>query len=148
MTGSGATKMWYDEIKDYNFSKPAKYNPKCGHFTQVVWVGSTELGAGFAKSKSGATYVVARYSPAGNMLTKFDENVLPAGSRVSSSNNVKPSSKSNNAKPSSTNVTSSNLPSSITITIKDGKVEQGKTKRVKTKRGMFINIDVIFIHDV
>jgi uncharacterized protein YkwD len=41
---------WYDEIKDYNFNKPG-FSPKTGHFTQVLWVKSTELGCGKAKSK-------------------------------------------------------------------------------------------------
>ena len=77
LTGSGATQMWYDEIKDYDFSQPAKYNPKCGHFTQVIWHGSKEVGAGIAKGDNGMTYVVARYKPAGNMLSKFKENIMP-----------------------------------------------------------------------
>ncbi len=38
-TGGQATKSWYDEIVDYNFSKPA-FQSGTGHFTQVVWAGS------------------------------------------------------------------------------------------------------------
>ena len=34
LTGKGATTMWYDEIKDYDFHNP-RFNPKTGHFTQV-----------------------------------------------------------------------------------------------------------------
>ncbi|CAK8697596.1 Golgi-associated plant pathogenesis-related protein 1-like isoform X2 [Clavelina lepadiformis] len=71
-------KMWYDEINDYDFSKPG-YNGKTGHFTQMTWKSSTEFGAGFAKSSGGATYVVGRYLPAGNMTMtgEFEKNVLP-----------------------------------------------------------------------
>ena len=46
-----ATKMWYDEIDKpgYNFDNPGYYeNPGAGHFTQVVWKGSTTLGCGIA----------------------------------------------------------------------------------------------------
>ena len=37
--------MWYSESKDFDFDN-IKYNPKCGHFTQVVWAETTEIGAG------------------------------------------------------------------------------------------------------
>ena len=50
-----------------------------GHFTQVVWKGSTELGIGKATGKKGTmycTYIVGRYRPAGNFQGKFKENVL------------------------------------------------------------------------
>ena len=46
-----------------------------GHFTQVVWCGSTKLGVGIAASQKGL-YVVARYGPAGNMMGAFETNVL------------------------------------------------------------------------
>lgn len=48
-----------------------------GHFTQVVWKGSKEFGVGKALAKDGKTIVVASYRPAGNMVGKFSENVLP-----------------------------------------------------------------------
>jgi hypothetical protein len=48
-----------------------------GHFTQVVWKGSTELGMAWAKSAKGTTYVVANYRPAGNMMGDFENHVLP-----------------------------------------------------------------------
>ncbi|XP_032289836.1 Golgi-associated plant pathogenesis-related protein 1 isoform X1 [Drosophila virilis] len=67
-------KMWYDEIKDYDFDKP-KYSPATGHFTQVIWKASKELGVGQAKSATGKNYVVARYKPAGNVEGMFKENV-------------------------------------------------------------------------
>ncbi|KAH8313108.1 hypothetical protein KR067_000508, partial [Drosophila pandora] len=65
---------WYDEIKDYDFNKP-EFSAKTGHFTAVVWKSSTEMGHGQAKSKSGNTYVVARYTPPGNMAGEFEKNV-------------------------------------------------------------------------
>ena len=53
-----------------------------GHFTQVVWKESVELGIGKAdidKNGMKCTYVVGRYRPAGNMMGDYAENV-PQGS--------------------------------------------------------------------
>lgn len=76
VTGNEAVDMWYDEIKDYNFSR-ATFASGTGHFTQVVWRETTELGIAVAKGKNNYTVVVANYKPAGNMMGKFKENVLP-----------------------------------------------------------------------
>ena len=67
-----ATKIWYDEVKDYNFDKPG-FSGATGHFTQVVWKATTKAGFGVA-----GNYVVGRYSPAGNFTNEgmFEENVL------------------------------------------------------------------------
>ena len=35
------------------------------------------MGAGFATSKSGKTYIVAKYLPPGNVTGGFEKNVLP-----------------------------------------------------------------------
>lgn len=77
LDGRKATMMWYDEIKDYDFTSKPTYNPNCGHFTQVVWASSTEIGAGIATSKKGMHFVVARYSPGGNNLNLFEDNIKP-----------------------------------------------------------------------
>lgn len=51
-----------------------------GHFTQVVWKDSTELGVGMA-SDGNRVFVVGQYRPAGNMNMEgyFEKNVLPLG---------------------------------------------------------------------
>jgi hypothetical protein len=49
-----------------------------GHFSQVVWRDSKELGVAFAKSRNGTIYVVANYSPPGNVTGRYAENVPPA----------------------------------------------------------------------
>ena len=73
MTGQQAVDMWYNEIKDYDFKK-GDFQPNTGHFTQVVWKGTTEVGA--AKViKDGYCFVVANYCPPGNMMGDFDKNV-------------------------------------------------------------------------
>ena len=72
-TTGEAVKMWYDEITDpgYDFEDPG-FSSGTGHFTQVVWKGSTKLGCGVSQG-----YVVCRYcDAAGNMMGAFETNVL------------------------------------------------------------------------
>ena len=73
-TGEYVTKSWYDEIKDHDFNGGFQNNT--GHFTQVIWKNSKEVGFGISKSKNGYTYIVANYHPAGNYLGQFKQNVL------------------------------------------------------------------------
>ncbi len=42
-----ATKAWYDEIKDYDFNL-SRFSAATGHFTQVVWKNSKQVGFGVA----------------------------------------------------------------------------------------------------
>ena len=73
--GTEPTASWYDEIKLYNFKKN-DFSSKTGHFTQVVWKKSQALGVGIAFTKDRrSVYVVAQYTPAGNMLGDFDKFV-------------------------------------------------------------------------
>ncbi|TNN35054.1 Golgi-associated plant pathogenesis-related protein 1 [Liparis tanakae] len=53
-----------------------------GHFTQVVWKESTQLGVGVA-TNGNAVFVVGQYRPAGNMTNAgyFEKNVLPLAGR-------------------------------------------------------------------
>lgn len=43
----------------------------------MVWKSSEQLGVGVAKNRHGRIYVVANYSPAGNFVGDYVENVLP-----------------------------------------------------------------------
>jgi len=54
-----STKNWYDEIDDpgYDFNNPG-FTKGVGHFTQVVWKGSTKLGCGVTKTADGKWAVV------------------------------------------------------------------------------------------
>ncbi|KAK5870512.1 hypothetical protein PBY51_003454 [Eleginops maclovinus] len=75
-TGKEAVDSWYSEIKDYDWSSPG-FNGNTGHFTQVVWKESRELGVGLA-TDGHSVFVVGRYRPAGNMVNPgyFEANVL------------------------------------------------------------------------
>jgi glioma pathogenesis-related protein 2 len=68
---------WYNEIKYYKFSK-SQFSMETGHFTQLIWKATKNLGVGIAfTSSKRKVYVVAQYSPPGNMEEAFKENVLP-----------------------------------------------------------------------
>jgi hypothetical protein len=46
-----------------------------GHFSQMVWKNSTELGIGRARDQNGKVFIVANYNPPGNYIGQFAENV-------------------------------------------------------------------------
>jgi uncharacterized protein YkwD len=76
-----AVKSWYDdEIVLHDFKRP-KFSKETGHFTQLVWKATKELGVGLALSPDKReVYFVTNYFPAGNIVNPgyFEENVLPA----------------------------------------------------------------------
>ncbi|GLC61872.1 hypothetical protein PLESTB_001813100 [Pleodorina starrii] len=73
-----AVQTWYSEESNYMYS----YTPwsdnslqATGHFTQLVWKSTSEVGCGAAAGNGGTCYVVAcRYWPPGN--TRGDEEYL------------------------------------------------------------------------
>ncbi len=77
MTGSLPVESWYNEIEKYNFNNPRSSDGVVGHFTQVVWKGSRELGIGCSVDKNGSYWVVANYYPAGNFIGEEKQNVFP-----------------------------------------------------------------------
>nr|XP_040220219.2 uncharacterized protein LOC120948192 isoform X1 [Anopheles coluzzii]XP_040220220.2 uncharacterized protein LOC120948192 isoform X1 [Anopheles coluzzii]XP_040220221.2 uncharacterized protein LOC120948192 isoform X1 [Anopheles coluzzii]XP_040220222.2 uncharacterized protein LOC120948192 isoform X1 [Anopheles coluzzii]XP_040220223.2 uncharacterized protein LOC120948192 isoform X1 [Anopheles coluzzii]XP_049462659.1 uncharacterized protein LOC120948192 isoform X1 [Anopheles coluzzii]XP_04946266 len=78
VSGREPVENWYSEIDLHVFGKePATL--KTGHFTQVVWKDSRELGVGVARNRSGQVFVVANYDPPGNYIGSFAKNVPPVG---------------------------------------------------------------------
>jgi pathogenesis-related protein 1 len=69
LTATDASKAWYGEIKDFNNEKLSRSNfAKIAHYTQMVWRSTTKVGIGQAVCPSGATIIVANYSPMGNYM--------------------------------------------------------------------------------
>lgn len=89
--GVQATRAWYAERDRYSFDNPG-FSPSTGHFTQVVWKHTRQLGCWEEKScrslepwlslssLRGARigFVVCEYSPPGNVMGTFSENVADA----------------------------------------------------------------------
>ncbi|CAH3169732.1 unnamed protein product [Porites evermanni] len=76
VTGAEVVDRWYSEVEKYDFNNPG-FKSGIGHFTQVVWKETKELGIAKAKSDDGKIFVVARYHPAGNYMNQFQDNVKP-----------------------------------------------------------------------
>merc|ERR1711872_183391 len=76
------TLAWYDEVHKYNFDpvniKPFNFVYQAGHYTQVVWAESEELGCGQVMYKDGDWYsniVICNYAKGGNFkgATMYEE---------------------------------------------------------------------------
>uniref|UniRef100_A0A0N5BUY8 SCP domain-containing protein n=1 Tax=Strongyloides papillosus TaxID=174720 RepID=A0A0N5BUY8_STREA len=73
-----AIEFWYEEVKKYNFKKPG-FGMNTGHFTQVVWKDTKEIGCAIAKltkKYSGDFIICCKYYPPGNYHNEFVINVL------------------------------------------------------------------------
>lgn len=79
-----AIKAWYDEVSFYDFSR-GDFSYNTGHFTQMVWRGTTELGCAASQCPQGR-FLVCRYLAPGNYLGEFRENVLPLRSDLNQCN--------------------------------------------------------------
>jgi uncharacterized protein YkwD len=65
LTPTAAVAMWAGEKSQYTYNP--HYEFVAGHYTQIVWRSSTEIGCG-AASCDGQTVIVCRYSPPGNVI--------------------------------------------------------------------------------
>lgn len=68
---------WYEEIKQYDFNNPT-FSSKTGHATALLWSNTTSFGVGYSFNNLKKTAVVVmNFSPPGNVMGQFKENVLP-----------------------------------------------------------------------
>ncbi|QLL33848.1 hypothetical protein HG536_0F01730 [Torulaspora globosa] len=74
---TGSVDAWYNEIKSYDYNNPS-FSSSTGHFTQVVWKSTTQVGCGIKQCNNAwGSYVICSYNPAGNMIGDFADNVEP-----------------------------------------------------------------------
>jgi hypothetical protein len=62
---------WYNEIKNYTYSKIDDSNSNAWHYTQMIWKNTKEVGLGMATCPNGNVVIVANYNPAGNFSGEF-----------------------------------------------------------------------------
>jgi len=66
-----AINSWYGEKSSYNYSDNS-CNGMCGHYTQMIWKDTTEIGCAKATyttgNYKGGTIIVCRYNPQGNYV--------------------------------------------------------------------------------
>ena len=79
LDGAEVTKMWYDEVKLYDF-KNGGFSMETGHFTQLVWQDTTQLGCA-TSTCNGMDLWVCQYDPPGNVQTQYQAKVLPTNCR-------------------------------------------------------------------
>ena len=75
ISGENMVETWYNEGKDYDYN--GDFQKGSGHFTQIVWKETKEVGFAYAQSKNGTFYAVGHYYPPGNFLGEFSNNVFP-----------------------------------------------------------------------
>jgi len=60
---------WGSEKNDYNYpSNSCAVGKMCGHYTQIVWKSTTEVGCGKALCPDNSQVWVCSYEPAGNYV--------------------------------------------------------------------------------
>ncbi|MBT8494865.1 MAG: CAP family protein [Deltaproteobacteria bacterium] len=77
--GRSVTTMWVKERQLYDWNNPG-FSMKTGHFTQVVWGTTREVGCGTAIC-NGMELWVCNYAPAGNVRGEYPRMVKPQGCR-------------------------------------------------------------------
>ena len=64
-----------NEENNYDYNEN-KFSKDKGHFTQIIWKNTTDIGFGFWEDKDNQKYYnVILYYPAGNILGEFKQNV-------------------------------------------------------------------------
>lgn len=73
VSGSDVVDLWYAEEKLYKYD--GTFSKQTGHFTQLVWKASQQIGVAIVGNSARGSYVVVEYYPRGNVLGSFDQNV-------------------------------------------------------------------------
>jgi pathogenesis-related protein 1 len=79
LSADNAVALWAQEGESYSYRR-ASFSMETGHFTQMVWGATRQIGCG-ASECQGMRLWVCHYDPPGNVLSLFAENVLPEGCR-------------------------------------------------------------------
>ena len=72
---------WYSEFQNYDYDKGSSKNGGViGHFTQLVWKSTTEIGCAVAEGTwnrlTPSYFICCNYVPEGNLHGQYTRNVL------------------------------------------------------------------------
>ncbi|EEF40264.1 pathogenesis-related protein 1 [Ricinus communis] len=67
-SGVDAVKLWADEKPNYDYLSNSCAGGMCGHYTQIIWRDTKEIGCAKTKCKDGWTYISCNYDPPGNYI--------------------------------------------------------------------------------
>lgn len=59
---------WASEKGAYTYAAAYQHSDAWGHYTQIVWRNSVELGCGMGFCSNGTNVIVCKYRPAGNVI--------------------------------------------------------------------------------
>ncbi len=69
ISGESVVNDWASEVRDYNYKKnKCRRGRRCGHYTQLVWRRTQEVGCGVAVCADKSQIWVCRYHPPGNII--------------------------------------------------------------------------------
>ncbi|KAG0615122.1 hypothetical protein M758_5G016200 [Ceratodon purpureus] len=68
-TALDAVTAWTDEVAYYDYAtNSCTPGQMCGHYTQVVWNTTTQVGCAHVKCNDDADYIICSYDPPGNWI--------------------------------------------------------------------------------
>lgn len=69
ITSTNVTDSWGSEKANYNYNtNSCKRGKVCGHYTQIVWKDTTEVGCGMVICSDSSQFWVCNYTPPGNYV--------------------------------------------------------------------------------
>ncbi|KAI0203562.1 CAP domain-containing protein [Astrocystis sublimbata] len=71
---TASIEAWGNERDEYNFGKPG-FTEKTGHFTQLVWKSTSDVGCGRRLCGQRGWYLACEYWPPGNVIGAFKDEV-------------------------------------------------------------------------
>lgn len=74
INATASVEGWGNERHEYDFSHSG-FHKDTGHFTQLVWKNTTDVGCGRKLCGESGWYLICEYWPRGNVIGEFDDEV-------------------------------------------------------------------------